>query len=353
MGDLVTRPDRLLLIQPRWLGDVLLCTPAIREARHALPDARIDFVTEPPGAEALRGNRHLDEVLVAEPGVRSRFDLLRRVRAGRYDAVIDFRSTNSTAQITAASGAAVRVGIRGRGPRNLAYTRLVERQGLTTYAARHKLDMLGAVGVPVQYINDLALEIGIDPDARRWAEEQWREIGAGAVPVVALTGVSREAYKQWGADRWAGVADELSRLGARVLLTFGPGERGQAEAIAGAARHPVIAGFETPSIHHLAALLERCSLWVGNDGGVKHLAAAVGLPTIAVGRWQIGPVWTDATAAAAQQFIERAPPGGCDLRCVRCAHLGCLRAIGVEEVAGRAKAALAAGSPRVPRAGSS
>jgi hypothetical protein len=46
--------DRLLLLQPRWLGDVLLCTPAIREARRAFPRARIDFFTEPAGAEVER-----------------------------------------------------------------------------------------------------------------------------------------------------------------------------------------------------------------------------------------------------------------------------------------------------------
>ena len=59
----------------------------------------------------------------------------------------------------------------------------------------------------------------------------------------------------------------------------------------------------------VAAMLERCVLWLGNDGGAKHIATAAGVPTLAVMRWQIGPVWTDETAAVAQSFIDRAPPG--------------------------------------------
>src|SRR5690606_18362158 len=136
----------------------LLCTPAIREARRAFPEAIIDFATEAAGGEALRGNPYLDEVLVDRKTFASRAALLRRVARARYDAVVDFRSTGSTAQLALASRAPLRVGIRGRGPRNRAYNRLVERLGLDTYAARHKLDMLAELGVEVEGVTDLSLD---------------------------------------------------------------------------------------------------------------------------------------------------------------------------------------------------
>src|SRR5690606_7310081 len=136
------------------MGDVLLCTPAIREARRAFPDAVIDFATEPAGAEALRQNPYLDEVLVDEKTFASRSALVRRVASAGYDAVVDFRSTGSTAQLALASRAPLKVGIRGRGPRNLAYNRLVGRLQLDTYAARHKLDMLAPLGVDVAAVRD-------------------------------------------------------------------------------------------------------------------------------------------------------------------------------------------------------
>lgn len=335
-------PERLLLLQPRWLGDVLLCTPAIREARRAFPEARIDFATEAAGAEVLRRNPHLDEVLLDRRTPRSRIQLLREVARRRYDAVIDFRSTGSTAQLTLASRAAARIGLRGRGPRNLAYTHLLDRLTPPTYAARHKLGLLAPLGVPVQEIHDLRLEFPIGEEARDYGAELWRAHGLEGEVVVAITPVSRESYKQWGPDRWAVVGDAIAAEGARVLVTHGPGEREQALSMVEAMRSPAIWDFGPTGIEDLGAILERCALWIGNDGGTKHVAAAVGTSTLAVSRWQIGPVWTDATAPTTHAFIDRAPPQGCDLRCPRCVHRGCLTALDADSVLARVRVALTA-----------
>ena len=59
---------RILLMQLKWMGDVLMCTPAIRAARQAFPDAKIDFATGSEGAAVLEGNPHLDEVLLWHRG---------------------------------------------------------------------------------------------------------------------------------------------------------------------------------------------------------------------------------------------------------------------------------------------
>ncbi|MEX0911994.1 MAG: glycosyltransferase family 9 protein [Gemmatimonadota bacterium] len=333
---------RILLVQPRWMGDVLLCTPAIREARRAFAHATIDFATEPAGGEILARNPYLDDVLVDEGSWRSRARLLRRVARAGYDAVVDFRSTGSTAQLALVSRARIRVGLRGRGPRNLAYTTLVARQTLDTYAARHKLNMLSALGVDVRGVTDLSLTLPIGEPARRRAAAIWREHGLEGERVVAISPVSRERFKQWGAERWAAAADRIATEGVRVLLTHGPGEADQVRAVAQAMRIAAVWDYGSTSIEELAALLERCVLWTGNDGGAKHVAAAAGIPTLTVVRWQIGPVWTDAAAPARQTFIDRAPPGGCDLRCPQCSHLNCLGAIRTDDVVDRIRQALTA-----------
>jgi ADP-heptose:LPS heptosyltransferase len=328
----------LLLLQPRWMGDVLLCTPAVREARRAFPYARIDFVTEAAGGEVLRHNGNLDAVIVPRPGARGRLELLRKIARRRYDAVVDFRSTGSTAQIALLSRAAARIGIRGRGPRNLAYTQLVERLPLTMYAARHKLDMLGGLGVDVASVTDLSLDLYIAPAARVRAARIWEENDLEGSTVVAITPTSREAYKQWGTEKWAAVADEIASRGARVLLTGGPSEAEQLHAVVAAMRSEPVWSYGSTSLEELAALLERCSLWVGNDGGAKHIAVAAGTPTVSVSRWQIGPVWTDAASRVPHGFIDSPPPQGCDLRCPSCEHRGCLAAVGVADVLDRVEA---------------
>lgn len=326
--------ERLLLLQPRWLGDVLLGTPAIRAARAAFPHARIDFATERAGGEVLRHNPHLDEVLIAEGGWRSRLRLLRTVRARRYDAVVDFRSTNSTAQIALASRAHRRIGLRGRGPRNAAYTELLPRQDLVTYAARHKLDMLAPLGVDTGAIADLSLDLPIGEGAHARAHAIWRDHDLEGERVVAISPASREAYKQWGITRWAEIADRITEAGARVILTHGPGEEEQLRQVVDAMRHDAVWQYGRTSIEEVGAIFSRCALWAGNDGGSKHIAAAAGAPTIAVTRWKIGPVWTDATSRIPQEYIEREPPPGepCDQRCTNCPTHGCLAALGVGDV---------------------
>jgi ADP-heptose:LPS heptosyltransferase len=303
-------PDSLLLIQPRWMGDVLLCTPAVRAARRALPHARIDFLTEAAGAAVLGGNDELDDILLAPPA-ESRFRLIRDVRRSRYDAVVDFRSTGSTALVTLVSGARVRVGLHGRGLRNAAYTDLLPKDKGPVYMARQKLAMLEPLGINVASA-DIELGIAIGEHERQRAAEIWRACGFhDDTVVVAISAVSRVAAKQWGSRRWAAVADHVAGLGARILLTSGPGERGEAAATAALMRSAAVWDYGATTLRELAALYRRCRFWLGNDGGPKHIAAAAGIPTVTVFRDAIGAVWTADEPCGRHIFFEpkRPPPG--------------------------------------------
>ncbi len=336
-----TMPASFLLIQLYHLGDVLLATPAIRALRRRFPDARIDFLAGARGCEVLEGNPHLDATVRWERGVRAFPGIARRLRKARYEVVVDFLSKPSTAQLAFASGAAVRVGIRGRGPRNLLYTDLLPKRGDPTYMARQKVEMLGLLGVPAT--DDLDLELVVGDEHRRAAEEILERLGVErGRPLVALSAVAAAPYKQWGAAKWARVADALCDAGAQVLLTRGPGEEEQVRAVAAAMRHAPFMDYGDTGVRELGALYERCVLWVGNDGGPKHVAVAVGTPTVTVCRDRIGATWTDLRPGSGHEAVETPAPGGCDHRCARCGHLGCLAALGEGRVSAVALARLAA-----------
>jgi heptosyltransferase III len=305
------QPDSLLLIQPRWMGDVLLCTPAIRAARRALPRARIDFLTESAGAAVLGGNDELDRILLAPPA-ESRLRLIREVRRSRYDAVVDFRSTGSTALATLVSGARIRVGLHGRGVRSRAYTDLLPKEKGPVYMARQKLAMLEPLGIDVASA-DINLSIAMGEHEGRRAAEIWSACGFDDdTDVVAVSAVSRIAAKQWGSRRWAAVADHVADLGARILLTSGPGERREAAATAALMRSSAVWDYGATTLRELAAIYRRCRFWLGNDGGPKHIAAAAGIPTVTVFRDAIGAVWTADEPRGRHIFFEpeRSPPGG-------------------------------------------
>jgi len=320
-------------MQLKWMGDVLLTTPAIRAARRAFPDATIDFATGVEGAAVLEGNPHLDEVLVwrrGPAGVRMLWEIARR----HYDAVVDFRSTPRDAWYVLASGARVRAGMRGRGPRNLAYSRLFDRDAGPRYMAARKLEPLRALGIDAGATPDLALELVVTEAERAWAGAALARHGLDAgAPIVAISPVTRVHYKQWGAERWAAIADRLAEAGARVLITSGPGELPQAQAVAERMTHPAVHDYGPTTLRQLAALYARCALWVGNDGGAKHIAVAVGVPTVTVFRHRESEVWTEPGPGSPHVAIEREPVLPCIYpHCGRCDHLSCLEQVKVGDV---------------------
>lgn len=280
------RPQRILLIQHRHLGDVILTTPAIRVVRRRFPNARIDFATSRLGAQALEGNPHLDNIIV-NPGLGSLY-------RAKYDAVVDMHSVPRTALYVAATQARMRIGLRGRGPRNLAYTHLLERETGTVYMPLQKLRVLEPLGITADRTS-LSLDIAIDDEMRDWATQLLDDRGL-AEPIVAVSPVAKHAIKQWGAERWAYVADALADNGAAVLITGGPGERAQIEAVTEKMTRPAVSNYGTTTVRQLAALYEQCALWVGNDGGPKHIAVAAGIPTVTVYRGEVGGTWSDGSA---------------------------------------------------------
>lgn len=159
--------------------------------------------------------------------------------------------------------------------------------------AVQKMRMLAPLNV--QATADLSLDLAISDADRIHAAERWFALGLIDQPVVAISPVARHAFKQWGAARWAAVADALAARGLRILITSGPGEREQARSVAVAMKHEATWDFEPGTVHQLAAIYQRCMLWLGNDGGPKHIAAAAGAPTITVYRRQLGAVWSDPT----------------------------------------------------------
>jgi ADP-heptose:LPS heptosyltransferase len=308
------------------MGDVVLCTPAIRALRRALPSARLSFASEASGVDALRGNPHLDELLLLEPGWRAALKLNRLVRGRRFDAVVDFRSTASTARVAALSGARIRIGWRGRGPRNLAYTHLLPRDGGEEYVARQKLRLLSPLGIDPERA-DATLELVPSPEDHLWSERIWKAHALGGEAALALSPMSRTRHKQWGAERWAAVADRLAEAGFRVLLLSGPAETAQVRAVQERMRRPALVETSAANVRELAAAYRRCLAWVGNDGGLRHVAAAAGVPTVTVFRWLQTAFWSDRDPAAQQVALEAPPRGGCDRRCDACPHLACLSAV--------------------------
>ncbi|HSJ65967.1 MAG TPA: glycosyltransferase family 9 protein [Gemmatimonadaceae bacterium] len=267
-------PDRILLIQLRRLGDVILATGILEDLRRAFPRARLDFLTSPLSAQLLRHHPLIDELLVYD---RSRpLAEARRIRARRYDWVIDGQGSPTTARLTRLSGARVRAGWGVRVWHRL-YTHVLPRSGLpVVYVVRERQRFLEMLGVP---IGEPRTRLVVSPDELRSAEEALRGAGVpDGVPRVALVLSVSEPIREWPAERFAELAHALRAEGVAPVLLENPDDAEKLRRFRRRAPDiPVVRAFD---LRLLLGALARCHVLVSGDTGPAHMATALGVPRV-------------------------------------------------------------------------
>jgi lipopolysaccharide heptosyltransferase II len=319
---------RILVVKLRAIGDVVLSTVVLKNLRLAYPEAHIAFLTEPPAVPVVSGNPDVDEVLAFDRGTEGGAALIRRVRAGRFDKVLDLFGNPRTALLTFLSGAPVRVGYRFRG-RAYAYNVLVEPRGDRVHNTRFNLDALDAAGVPVR---DLRLAFPLREADRRYAEEFLRGAGLEGERLLGVNTGGGWYTKRWPAERFAALADRIGGAeGGTAVLLWGPGQKEEAEQVRAAMTRPSVLAPPT-TLNQLGALLARLSLLVTNDSGPMHIAAAVGTPVLGI----YGPTRPELQGPYGEGHVVVRKEGlgclGCNLTACPVPGHPCMRSLGVEEV---------------------
>jgi lipopolysaccharide heptosyltransferase II len=293
---------RILVIKLAGIGDGILITPALRALRHRYPLAQIDLLTRHIPAQVLQGWEMLDDIIIINPRpasislsqeftLQQRLNLfaqlLQRLRAGRYDAVLLFHHLlplrrNLTFQALAlATGAKWRVGLdNGRG---WFLNVKVPDKG---FGAQHEAEYYQEVAAALGAISENKhLYIPLSDDERAHARALLPD--SAQRPLIAIhPGCSiLSTARRWPAERFAQLADTLyHEFGGQLVLLGGPDEAPLREEVIGSMRSgmPTRSLSGNESIKLTAALLERCDLFVGNDSGLMHLAVAVDTPTVAI-----------------------------------------------------------------------
>ncbi len=273
-------PKKILLIQLRQIGDVILSTPAAEVLKTNFPDAKLDFLTQPPSDQALLRNPAIDELLVYETPNPLKWLLL--IRRRRYDLVIDLMSNPRSALLTALSGATIKAGPAYTHSAWAYNLKLRHKRGQKEYNPFFKIDLIGQLGLknifypyPKCYpaASDLVWAAGIAGKLVRDGRQ-----------LIAFSPASRRITRQWPAEHYARLASLIAqKTKAAVLVLWGPGEKPLAESIVSAADDPfVFLSPETASLSRLSALLKQAGLLVSNCNGTKHIAQASGIPTLGI-----------------------------------------------------------------------
>lgn len=301
-----SRIKRVLLIRLRSIGDTVLMTPCLQALKDWQPALEISVVSEPVAAPILEGHSLVDHLFVITKAVPSRLSLIARLRKKEFDLAFNLHGGSTAMLLTAMSGAGHTFGFRDQQGSWLLSDRapapdvLLGRKRI--HSVEQQLALLSYAGVPVPQQPRLSLAISSDAAA----SARTKLIGAG-LEVASLTsgqfaivapGAGFES-KRWSAREFALVIDHLNRRWQlQSIIIAGPGQEQLAGEVAGFSdSNPrVLSKLSLAELKAVVGIFGR--VFVGNDSGPMHIAAALGCPVVAVFGSSNPDVWHPWTNAA-------------------------------------------------------
>jgi heptosyltransferase-2 len=282
-------PKNIHVRLPNWVGDLVMCTPALRALRHGFPDAKITV----EGRSYMRGLMEpletVDDFLEVpspERGLRPLLKRMRRLRAGKFDLSLLMPDSQSSAMGP----------FLARIPRRFGYAPDLARRILLTEALPPPTE--AGKRVPISMIERYlqltrhlgcedqgdAMTLVVTDDSRKTVATRLAEHGIDQDQPILLciTGASYGASKMWPAEYFAEAADVLGkRHGLRTVLAPGPGEESTGSQV-GEHMHEPCTVLMDPVLNlaEMAALVERARVVISNDTGPRSMAVALGIPCV-------------------------------------------------------------------------
>jgi ADP-heptose:LPS heptosyltransferase len=266
-------------------GDTMLATPTLRTLKRAYPGARLAVVMEPALASLLEGLPYVDEVIVFGREAARKKGPLRafaemaafgaKLRPRRFDLLLDF---DWESPMAFATGAAHRLGFASWA-HSWAYTR-AHRPKVWKYMGDYMADLLRLLGLEP---DSLALDFWVGPEADAEMAAWMGRAGllGGPKPLAVTVGASWDLKRYPVGQTAAAIRLALGEGPRRALLLWGPGEEDRAGELAGLIGPRALLAPAT-SFRQMGALLQRSACLLANDTGTKHLAVAVGCPSVTV-----------------------------------------------------------------------
>ncbi len=322
---------RVLVIRLRSIGDTVLSTPSLIALRKFLPGAQIDILLEDWVAPVLQGFDAVDNILSVEKNAKSRLQTARKIRQTKYDVVFNLHGGTTSTFFVGASGAKNRVGFS-----NYRYSFLYNQRlsspldfwnQKTVHSAEQQLALLGFVGVPVEYKPKSRLVV--IKSAKEKINSKFKIQNS---KIALIHPVAAFDTKQWATANFAVIAEFLYKKGFQITAVATKKERDILEKLQKLSNVPVTI-FDDLALPEITALAAKAEIFIGNDSGIAHIAAAVETPSVVIfgssnrDHWR---PWTDARNEIVYENLPCQPCAG--YFCKEFAEPECIKKVSVESV---------------------
>lgn len=303
---------KILLVRLRSIGDTVLSTPALFALRRFLPDAEVDILVEDWVAPVLSNHPHANKVITLQrKSVAARARVAREIRAARYDVVYNLHGGTTATFLARATGARHRVGYQA-----YQYAQLHNHQAPSSlslwgqqkaHSVEQQLALLGWTGVPVT--DRPPTHLAVTTEAARVIKHNLEASGLADRKIAVIHPAAAFATKQWAVQHFAKVAEFLSELGLAPVAIAAPNETELLKQLTTSTSvHVTTFDFSLPEV---TALLANAQLFVGNDSGIAHIAAAVKTPSVVIFGSSNIAHWQPWSTAPAEVVFEEMPCQPC------------------------------------------
>lgn len=283
---------RILVIRYKFIGDVMLTSVLCNTLKQTFPNAKVDYLIHDT-SEALFGDHpFINRVFALSAQQRknpfSYFRAVGKVAARGYDLIVDAQSTQKSEFVSMLSNKrAIRIG-RYKKRRGLFYTHKVNVDSSAGHKIEERIRLLQPLtdmGIELKQSRDMAVAV---PQVLK-ANFKQRMKNAGidfTRPVFVFAVTAKLQYKKWRTDQIAEVAEHCLRcFDAQIVLNYG--SESELEDVQGfhakmQQNANIFTSLHTDNLMQLAALISHCQLYIGNEGGPRHIAHAVGVPSVSV-----------------------------------------------------------------------
>ena len=274
----------LIIRNKKSVGDTILATTLCDSLKKQSPQNIVHFLVYENLSSLFEKHRSIDEVITFDrkKGIRGYVSILKKIRKEKYDAVIDFRSSGITMCLTLFSGAKIKIG-KQKKYRRLVYTHTSSAffANINQIEKYHSfLKPLGIEDVSTNY------QITLGDEERDDWKEKMSTMGINfSKTIIAMAVTARQPQKKYPEEYMIEVIQGICiNYDCQIIFFYTPSEEQDIKAIHQKLNYPknIFTHIETKNLRELACLFANSHYFIGNEGGSRHLAEAVGLKNLCI-----------------------------------------------------------------------